>query len=81
MSQLTQSPAHPSRTSQRKFIGTIAHDLRTSIAIIKLNSEVALLDSALTNEARQTFEDTIEELNRAALIINTLLGPGQISAK
>lgn len=66
----------PSRNTlefQKRFIGNIAHEIRTPLAIIKTSTEVALFDPNLTKEARDTMEETLTELNRISDTINNLL--------
>lgn len=81
----TLSPTRETHTTQRKFIGNLAHELRTPLAIMRTDTEVALMDPALSNGVRKTFESTMEELDRISGIINNLLTfnslmrPGQIS--
>lgn len=58
---------------QRRFIGNIAHELRTPLSIIRTNTEVALMDQMLEGYARSTLQTTIEELDRISGIINNLL--------
>lgn len=79
------NPTRQSLAYQKRFIGNIAHELRTPLSIIRTNTEVALMDPALTEDARETFRLTIDELGRISGIINNLLSfdsltrPGRMS--
>ena len=66
-------PAKNALNSQKRFISDIAHELRTPLAVIKANSEVALLDAGLDHKARKIMKSNIEELDRMSQIINNLL--------
>ncbi len=66
-------PTRNSLQFQKKFIGNIAHEIRTPLAIIKTNTEVALFDPKLPASVRETFDDTIVELDRISETINNLL--------
>ncbi len=66
-------PTRNSLQFQKRFIGNIAHEIRTPLAIIKTNTEVALFDSKLQPQVRETFEETIVELDRISETINNLL--------
>lgn len=80
-------PTRDSLAAQKRFIGNIAHELRTPLAIIRTNSEVALMDPTLNEYARSTMQTTIEELDRISGIINNLLSidalirPGNIKVE
>jgi signal transduction histidine kinase len=71
--QFALSPAKNSLQFQKRFIGNVAHEIRTPLAIIKTSSEVALMDPHLQPEYRETFESTITELDRISETINNLL--------
>jgi signal transduction histidine kinase len=77
-------PTRDSLEYQKRFIGNIAHELRTPLAIMRTNTEVALMDSTLSDYSRSTFTTTIEELDRISETINNLLSfdrllqPGRI---
>jgi len=66
-------PTRNSLQFQKKFIGNIAHEIRTPLAIIKTNTEVALFDPKLSPSVRETFSDTVIELDRISETINNLL--------
>lgn len=73
VARVTLSPARSALTSQKQFIGNIAHEIRTPLSVVKTNTEVTLLDSSLTAEIKQTMHSNIEELDRITDIINNLL--------
>lgn len=81
------NPTRNSLESQKRFIGNIAHELRTPLAIIRTNSEVALMDKTLEGYGRETLQLTLEELDRISGIINNLLSfdslvrPGRIKVE
>lgn len=69
----TLRPARTALAYQKLFIGNIAHELRTPLSIVKTLTEVGMLEKDLSPPMRQTFTDILEELDRAAGIINNLL--------
>lgn len=73
MARFALRPTRQSLAAQKQFIGNIAHEVRTPLAIIKTNTEVALFDPTLQPAVRSTFEDTLVELDRISEIINNLL--------
>ncbi len=73
IARVTLTPARNALSSQKQFIGNIAHELRTPLSIIKTNTEVALLDDDLDKKMRKMFLSNIEELDRLSDIINNLL--------
>lgn len=66
-------PTRNSLQFQKRFIGNVAHEIRTPLAIIKTNTEVALFDPNLPPQVRETFEETVVELDRISETINNLL--------
>ena len=66
-------PVRSSLQFQRRFIGDLAHELRTPLSIIRTSTEVALMDKELEGYTRATMDTTIEELDRISGIINNLL--------
>jgi signal transduction histidine kinase len=71
--RVTLAPARNALASQKQFIGNIAHELRTPLAVIKTNTEVALLDDKVSEDMQETLQSNIEELDRISEIINNLL--------
>lgn len=73
LTRVALAPTRNALTSQKQFIGNIAHELRTPLSIIKTNTEVSLLGDNVSVETRETLESTVEELDRLSDIINNLL--------
>ncbi|MES2135340.1 MAG: HAMP domain-containing sensor histidine kinase [Patescibacteria group bacterium] len=73
LAKLTLAHTRNALSSQKQFVGNIAHELRTPLAIIKTNAEVALFDEKLDSEIREVLESSVEELDRASHIIDNLL--------
>lgn len=73
MTRFALRPTKHSLQFQKRFIGNVAHEIRTPMAIIKTNTEVALMDPTLPKDTREVFEETITELNRMSETINNLL--------
>ncbi len=81
MAKLALAPTKSALASQKQFIGNIAHELRTPLAIVKTNAEVALFSASLSAETRKIFQSTIEELDRASNIINNLLSISTLTSR
>lgn len=80
-------PTREALESQKRFIGNIAHELRTPLSIIKTNTEVRLLDSDVPSVAVDLYRENLEELDRVSDIINNLLSlsgslqPGRLAVR
>lgn len=80
-------PTRNSLQFQKRFIGNVAHEIRTPLAIIKTSTEVALMDPHLSADVRSTLEETITELDRISETINnllsfdTLIRPGRVRSE
>lgn len=74
-------PTRQSLSYQKRFIGNIAHEIRTPLSIIKTSTEVALFDPSLSADMRKMLDQTLEELNRMSETINNLLSFGSNSSK
>lgn len=66
-------PTRKALASQKRFIGDIAHELRTPLAVIKTSTEVALFDSNVAPDTRSLLESTLVEIDRVSEIIHNLL--------
>ncbi len=73
IARVTLSPARNALSAQKQFVGNIAHEVRTPLAVIKTNTEVALLEDKVSPEMKETLLSNIEELDRISEIINNLL--------
>lgn len=68
------SPIRRIMRAQKRFIADASHELRTPLAIMKTNSEVALLgDQIDPQEARDTLKSNLDEIDRMSKIIENLL--------
>jgi signal transduction histidine kinase len=73
LTRVALAPTRHALASQKQFIGNVAHELRTPLAVIKTNTEVALFSQTLPPETRAIMNSNVEELDRASAIINNLL--------
>lgn len=73
VSRVALGPTRSALAAQKVFIGNIAHELRTPLSVIKTNTEVRLLDSDVSKDARDMHEANLEELDRISDIIHNLL--------
>ncbi|OGG66555.1 hypothetical protein A3D71_02760 [Candidatus Kaiserbacteria bacterium RIFCSPHIGHO2_02_FULL_55_20] len=73
IARIALSPTRNALQSQKQFIGNIAHELRTPLAVSKTNLEVALMAPSLEASLQHSLVSTVEELDRASEIINNLL--------
>jgi len=58
---------------QKRFIGNIAHELRTPLSLLKTNTEVALITENPSESIQEMLNENIEEIDRISNIINNLL--------
>lgn len=73
LTRVALAPTRNALASQKQFIGNVAHELRTPLAVIKTNTEVALFSQEIPSDTRAIMNSTVEELDRASQIINNLL--------
>ena len=67
------TPTKDALQLQKRFIGNVAHEIRTPLSIIKTSTEVTLMDSSISKDLRETLETTVTELDRISETINNLL--------
>ncbi|MEX2014258.1 MAG: histidine kinase dimerization/phospho-acceptor domain-containing protein [Parcubacteria group bacterium] len=63
------------KQGKEKKEGDLTHELRTSLSIIKVNSEVALLDENLDPKEKKRLESNVKEVDRIVGMLGQLLGP------
>ena len=61
-----------------RYVGDLAHDLRTPLAIIKTSTEVALMDPSISAQQVQLHRDILTELSRVTKILNDFLSSDTI---
>ena len=70
----TLRPIRELLSSQRQFYANAAHDLRTPLAVMKTEAEVALRDpKRVTGEARGILESSLEEIDRMSVMVEEML--------
>ncbi len=70
---ITLSPTRRAFAQQKKFIATIAHELRTPLAILRTQNEVALYDIPEDSPTLEIIKDNIDQTKHLTNILNNLL--------
>jgi signal transduction histidine kinase len=73
IARIALSPTRNALESQKRFIGNVAHELRTPLAVSKTNLEVALMAPVIEPSLKRALTSTVEELDRISEILNNLL--------
>lgn len=71
--KITLAPTRRAFSQQKKFIGTIAHELRTPLAVLNTQNEVALYDVDEDNPAYEVLQENIKQVKSLTSILNNLL--------
>lgn len=76
----TLRPVRDNIAAQKRFIANASHDLRTPLAILKTDFEVALRDPGLDAQARPLLESGLEEVDGMSVMVDDLLTLSRIDA-
>jgi len=69
----TLEPIQQNLESQKLFIANAAHELKTPLAIMQTNLEVALDNPKLAKQTKTILKDNLEEVNRLTKLVRQLL--------
>lgn len=70
---ITLGPTRQALSMQKRFVGSVAHELRTPLAILRTENEVALYDLEPGTPTYTLVQDTIEQIKSLTSILNNLL--------
>lgn len=74
LAKRTLHPIKEAHEQQTRFTADVSHELRTPLTAIKMESEVALMDSTAGKPAfKEALRSNLEEANKLELLINSLL--------
>lgn len=73
MVYVSLTPTRRSLERKKRFISNIAHELRTPLAIMRTNTDVALLDKEIQSKIKSMLERNITEFDRISEIMDNLL--------
>jgi signal transduction histidine kinase len=81
LARRTLEPIEAAHEQQKRFTANVSHELRTPLTALRMESEVALLNSKATaKELRETLTSNLEEVTKLDLLINNLLRLSQLEA-
>jgi signal transduction histidine kinase len=74
LAKRTLSPIEQAHAQQQRFTADVSHELRTPLTVLRMESEVALLNDHTTSaELRETLASNLEEVTKLETLINSLL--------
>ncbi len=76
----TLRPIRENVAAQKRFVADASHDLRTPLAIMKAEFEVALRRPDLDETTRPVLESGLEEVDRMSVMVDDLLTLSRIDA-
>jgi signal transduction histidine kinase len=69
----TLRPIKEAVDAEQELYANAAHDLRTPLAVMRTEAEVALRSGGVTGEARQVLESSLEEISRISTMVEQML--------
>jgi len=69
----TLRPIKRAVEAEQRFFANAAHDLRTPLAVMRSEAEVALRGPPSPQETRAVLESSLEEIDRMSLMVNQML--------
>lgn len=73
VANITLQPTRKAMQMQKQFIASLAHELRTPLAVMRTNNEVARYDVPEDAPLREVIEENIEQTKQLTNILNNLL--------
>ncbi|HVX24208.1 MAG TPA: HAMP domain-containing sensor histidine kinase, partial [Candidatus Saccharimonadales bacterium] len=81
LARRTLEPIEAAHEQQKRFTADVSHELRTPLTALRMESEVALLNSKTSaSELRGTLQSNLEEIGKLEVLINNLLRLTQLEA-
>lgn len=82
LARRTLQPIEEAHDAQSRFAADASHELRTPIAAMRIENEIALTDPELTlKDAKKQLESTIEELDTLTFLTENLLTMARIGSE
>ena len=69
----TLRPIRKAVETEQKFYANAAHDLRTPLAVMRSEAEVALRSGGVSGDARQVITSSLEEITRMSTMVEQML--------
>lgn len=81
LARRTLRPIEAAHEQQKRFTADVSHELRTPLTALKMESEVALLDTTATKaELRAIIASNVEEAEKLTNLVSNLLRLSQLDA-
>lgn len=81
LARRTLQPIEAAHERQKRFTADVSHELRTPLTALKMESEVALLDTAASKaDLKAVLRSNIEEAEKLTALVSNLLRLGQLDS-